>query len=78
MRAAVGRYLFVIPVLAIAGSLVVKKAVPASAGTFPTHGTLFVVLLIGVIVIIGALSFLPAFTLGPILEHFALLAGRTF
>jgi K+-transporting ATPase ATPase A chain len=74
----IGRYLFVVPVLAIAGSLVVKKKVPASAGTFPTHGGLFIALLISVILIVGALSFLPAFSLGPILEHYLLLAGRLF
>jgi K+-transporting ATPase ATPase A chain len=73
-----GRYLFVIPVFAIAGSLVVKKKVPPTAGTFPTHGALFIILLIGVILIVGALSFLPAFSLGPILEHYMMLAGRLF
>ena len=74
----IGRYLFVIPVFAIAGSLVVKKTVPESAGTFPTDGPLFVVLLIAVVVIIAGLSFLPAFSLGPILEHYLMLAGRLF
>ena len=54
-----GRYLMIIPVLAIAGSLVGKKAVPESLGTFPTNGTLFVILLVGVILIVGALTFLP-------------------
>ncbi len=73
-----GRYLFVVPVFAIAGSIAHKKVTPASAGTFPTDGALFVALLIGVIVIVGALSFLPAFSLGPILEHFLLHAGRVF
>jgi K+-transporting ATPase ATPase A chain len=74
----IGRYLFVVPVFALAGALVVKKKVPASAGTFPTHGPLFIALLIGVIMIVGVLSFLPAFTLGPILEHYMMLAGRLF
>jgi potassium-transporting ATPase potassium-binding subunit len=73
-----GRYLFVVPVFGIAGSLVGKKAAPASVGTFPTDGALFVVLLIGVIVIVGALSFLPAFSLGPVLEQFLMHAGRLF
>jgi K+-transporting ATPase ATPase A chain len=74
----VGRYLFVVPVFAIAGSLVVKKTVPESAGTFPTDGPLFIVLLMAVVVIIAGLSFLPAFSLGPILEHYLMLAGRLF
>ena len=67
-----GRFIFVIPILALAGSLVKKKAVAASAGTFPTDTPLFTGLLIGVIIIVGALTFLPALALGPILEHLQL------
>lgn len=73
-----GRFLVIIPALAIAGSLVVKKTVPASAGTFPTHGPLFVGLLCGVILIVGGLTFFPALALGPIVEHLAMVAGQTF
>jgi potassium-transporting ATPase potassium-binding subunit len=72
----VGRYLFLIPVMAMAGNLVKKKIVPASAGTFPTDGPLFVALLIGTIIIVAALTFFPAVSLGPILEHFKLIAGH--
>jgi potassium-transporting ATPase potassium-binding subunit len=70
-----GRYLFLIPVMAMAGNLVKKKIVPASAGTFPTDGPLFVALLIGTIIIVAALTFFPAVSLGPILEHFKLIAA---
>jgi K+-transporting ATPase ATPase A chain len=73
-----GRFLMIVPVLAIAGSLVDKRIVPPSAGTFPTNGALFVILLVGVIVIVGALTFLPALALGPIVEHFLAGAGRFF
>ena len=73
-----GRFAFMIPVLAIAGSLAAKPKLPPSAGTFPTHGPLFVGLLIGVIVILGGLQFLPALSLGPLAEHFAMQAGKTF
>jgi K+-transporting ATPase ATPase A chain len=71
-----GRFIFVIPILALAGSLAGKKVAPANAGTFPTDTTLFTGLLIGVIVIVGALTFFPALALGPILEHFQLAAGH--
>jgi K+-transporting ATPase ATPase A chain len=64
--------------MAVAGSLVEKKTVPASAGTFPTHGPLFVGLLVGVILIIGGLTFFPALALGPVAEHFAMLAKSVF
>ena len=74
----IGRFFFIVPMLAIAGSLANKKIVPASAGTFPTDGGLFVGLLIGVILIIGGLTFFPAVALGPIEEHFAMLAGTLF
>ncbi len=73
-----GRFAYVVPVLAIAGSLAVKTRAPASAGTFPTHTPLFVGLLIGIILILGGLQFFPALALGPIVEHFAMLAGQTF
>ncbi|MBO0750612.1 MAG: potassium-transporting ATPase subunit KdpA, partial [Bradyrhizobiaceae bacterium] len=74
----VGRFWMIIPAMAIAGSLAAKKSVPASAGTFPTTGPLFVGLVVGVIVIIGGLTFFPALALGPIVEHFAMLAKTTF
>jgi potassium-transporting ATPase potassium-binding subunit len=74
----VGRYFLIIPMMAIAGSLVAKKIVPASAGTFPTHGGLFVGLLVGVILIIGGLVYFPALALGPIVEHFAMQAKMVF
>lgn len=73
-----GRFLMIIPMLAIAGSLGRKKYVPPSLGTFPVDGPLFTVLLIGVIIIVGALTFFPALSLGPILEHLLMHAGRTF
>ena len=73
-----GRFFVIVPVMAMAGSLVTKKAAPASAGTFPTHGPLFVGLLLGVIVIMGGLEFFPALALGPIVEHLAMLGGRVF
>ena len=72
----VGRYWVIIPVLAAAGSLARKKYVPPSAGTLPTHTPLFVLLLVGVIVVIGALTFFPALSLGPIVEHLQLVAGQ--
>ena len=74
----IGRFLFIVPMLAVAGSLAGKKIVPASAGTFPTDGGLFVGLLIGVILIIGGLTFFPALALGPIVEHLAMYAGNLF
>ena len=73
-----GRFAEVIPVLAFGGSLVKKRVVPAGLGTFPTTGPLFVVLLIGVIVIVGALTYFPAYALGPIVEHLLMQAGKTF
>ena len=72
----IGRFLMMIPLLAAAGSLAQKKLVPVSAGTFPTHGPLFVVLLVGVVVIVGALTFFPALSLGPIVEHFLMHARQ--
>ena len=71
-----GRFLMIIPLLAAAGSLAQKKKVPVSAGTFPTHGPLFVVLLAGTIVIVGALTFFPALSLGPMVEHFLMVSGK--
>jgi K+-transporting ATPase ATPase A chain len=73
-----GRFFVVIPILGIAGSLARKKTAPASAGTFPVTGPLFSALLVSTIVIVGALTFFPALTLGPILEHLLMLAGRVF
>ncbi|GJE61062.1 potassium-transporting ATPase subunit KdpA [Methylobacterium trifolii] len=73
-----GRFFVIVPALAIAGSLAAKKTVPASAGTFPTHGGLFVGLLVGVILIVGGLTFFPALALGPIVEHLAGGLGQTF
>ncbi|KAA1180246.1 potassium-transporting ATPase subunit KdpA [Rhizobium tropici] len=74
----IGRFLVIVPALAIAGSLISKKTVPASAGTFPTDGPLFVGLLVGTILIVGGLTFFPALALGPIVEHLAMIAGQTF
>jgi K+-transporting ATPase ATPase A chain len=73
-----GRFAFMIPVLAIAGTLAAKPKLPASAGTFPTTGPLFIGLLVGVIIILGGLQFLPADTLGPLAEHYVLASGKTF
>ncbi len=74
----VGRFLFLLPLLAVAGSLAAKKKVAATSGTFPTHGPLFVGLLIGTVVIVGALTFFPALSLGPVVEHFLLHEGKLF
>jgi K+-transporting ATPase ATPase A chain len=74
----VGRFLMIVPMLAIAGNLATKKAVPPSAGTFPVHTPLFVALLLGVILIVGALTFFPVLSLAPIVEHLLLQAGTTF
>lgn len=74
----VGRFLFIIPALAIAGSLASKKLIPVTSGTLPTNGTLFVVLLIGTVVIVGALTYFPVLSLGPIAEHFQMLNGKLF
>ena len=74
----IGRFLMIIPVLALAGHLAAKKQAPPSQGAFPVHTPLFTVLLIGVIVIVGALTFFPAVSLGPVLEHLLLHAGKTF
>ena len=74
----IGRFIMIVPVLALAGSLAQKKYIPATSGTFPTHGWHFVILLLSVILIVGALTFFPALTLGPIVEHFLMSAGRLF
>ena len=74
----VGRFLMIIPLLAAAGSLAAKKQIPVTSGTLPTHGTLFVGLLVGTIVIVGALTFFPALSLSPIVEHFLMQQGRVF
>jgi K+-transporting ATPase ATPase A chain len=73
-----GRFLMIVPALAIAGSMVGKKVVPAGLGTFPTNGSLFSVLLVGVVVIVGALTFFPALALGPVVEHFLASAGKLY
>ena len=70
------RYWLAIPVLAIAGALAAKKKVPVGLGTLPTHTPLFVAMLVGVVIIIGALTFFPALALGPIVEHLALYGGK--
>src|SRR6185295_14442249 len=74
----VGRFWMIIPAMAIAGSLAEKKSIPPSLGTFPTTGGLFVGLVVGVIVIIGGLTFFPALALGPLVEQLAMAAGTTF
>jgi K+-transporting ATPase ATPase A chain len=74
----IGRFVFVIPALCVAGSLAAKKTLPPSAGTFPTHGPLFVGLTVGVILIVGGLTFFPALALGPVVEHFAMNAGTLY
>jgi K+-transporting ATPase ATPase A chain len=74
----IGRFLFIIPALAIAGSLAGKKLVPVTSGTLPTHNSLFVVLLVGTVVIVGALTYFPALSLGPVVEHFHMLNGKLF
>ena len=74
----VGRFFMIIPAMAIAGTLAAKKSVPPSAGTFPTDGGLFVGLVVGVIAIMGGLTFFPALALGPIVEHLAMIAGQLF
>jgi len=74
----IGRFAIIVPVLAIAGSLAQKKTSPPSSGTFPTNGAVFTVLLISIVLIVGALTFFPVLSLGPVVEHFLMLAGRTF
>jgi K+-transporting ATPase ATPase A chain len=74
----IGRFLFLIPLLAAAGSLAAKKKIPSTSGTFPTHGPLFVGLLVGTVIIVGALTFFPALSLGPIVEHYLMHSGKLF
>ena len=73
-----GRFLMIVPILGIAGSLAAKKRLAESAGTFPVDGPLFTVLLAGVILVVGALTFFPVLSLGPVVEHLLMAAGRTF
>jgi potassium-transporting ATPase potassium-binding subunit len=74
----IGRFGMIIPVMALAGSLARKKLVATGAGTFPVSGPLFIILLIGTILLVGALTFFPALSLGPILEHFLMYGGKLF
>jgi len=74
----IGRFLFLLPLLAVAGSLAAKKRVATTTGTFPTHGGLFVGLLVGTVVIVGALTYFPALSLGPIVEHYLMHQGKVF
>ncbi|MFA5265663.1 MAG: potassium-transporting ATPase subunit KdpA [Opitutaceae bacterium] len=74
----IGRFLMIVPILALAGNLAGKKLIPASAGTFKTEGLTFVVLLIGTVLLVGALTFLPAIAMGPVIEHFLMGAGSLF
>ena len=73
-----GRFLFLIPLLAAAGSLVTKRKLPETAGTLPTHGPLFISLLVGTVILVGALTFFPALALGPIVEHYLMESGKLF
>jgi K+-transporting ATPase ATPase A chain len=74
----IGRFLMIVPIMALAGSLALKKISPPSAGTFPVSGGTFVVLLLGTILLVGALNFLPGLTLGPIVEHFLTGQGKLY
>lgn len=74
----IGRFLMIVPILALAGSLAKKKVSPPGAGSFPVHGATFTVLLIGIVLLVGALNFLPALALGPVVEHFLMLKGTLF
>jgi K+-transporting ATPase ATPase A chain len=74
----IGRFLMIVPMVAVAGSLAGKRTVPPSHGTFPTHGGLFVGLLVGVVLIMGGLTFFPALAIGPVAEHFMMRAGTLF
>ena len=74
----IGRFLMIVPIMALAGSLSAKQTVPPGAGTFPVNGATFTVLLIGIVLLVGALNFLPALALGPIVEHFLMGKGGLF
>ncbi len=78
MAALIGRFFMIVPILAIAGSLAAKKLVPAGPGSFPVDGWTFIILLIGTVLLIGALNFLPALALGPVVEHFLMYSGKLF
>jgi K+-transporting ATPase ATPase A chain len=74
----IGRFLMIVPILALAGNLAAKKLIPASAGTFQCEGLTFVALLIGTVLLVGALTFLPALAMGPVVEHYLMQAGMLF
>ena len=74
----IGRFLMIVPIMAIAGSLAAKKLVPPGPGSFPVAGGTFIILLLGTVLLVGALNFLPVLTLGPIVEHFLMLQGKLF
>jgi K+-transporting ATPase ATPase A chain len=74
----IGRFFFLLPLLAAAGSLAAKRKVPTTSGTLPTHGPLFVGLLVGTVILVGALTFFPALALGPVVEHFLMQDGKLF
>ena len=74
----VGRFMFIVPMLAVAGSLAAQRKVPSSSGTLPTHGPLFMGLLVATVLVIGALTFFPALALGPLVEHFLMHGGKLF
>jgi K+-transporting ATPase ATPase A chain len=74
----IGRFLMIVPIMAIAGSLAAKKLIAPGPGSFPVSGGTFTLLLIGTILLVGALNFLPALALGPIVEHFLMLSGKLF
>jgi K+-transporting ATPase ATPase A chain len=74
----IGRFLMIVPIMALAGSLVQKKIAPPSAGTFPVSGGTFIILLLGTVLLVGALNFLPVLALGPIVEHFLTAQGKLF
>ena len=78
MAALIGRFFMIVPILAIAGSLAAKKLVPAGPGSFPVDGFTFIILLIGTVLLIGALNFLPALALGPVVEHFLMYTSKLF
>jgi K+-transporting ATPase ATPase A chain len=73
-----GRFAMIVPIIALAGSLARKKLVPESAGTFPVSGPLFTSLIIGTVILVGALTFVPALVLGPVVEHFLMQGGKLF
>ena len=75
---SLSRFAMMVPLLALAGSLARKKIIPASAGTFPMTDFTFIALLVGTVILVGALTFLPALALGPIVEHFLMLKGNLF